>query len=120
MVRSTHLIATLQGALILPAALFLSAVALRYVPPLRASAQSVVMLYAGRVWTLWLLLLTLPLCVVMIGCLTLVGRRVGRGFPDLLPPSNVMFGGPAVRVVVALTLLSIAVLIVVVLHMLAN
>jgi hypothetical protein len=121
MVRLAHVVATLQGMLILPAALFLSAVALRRVPPLHDSAQWVVMLYAGRVWTLWLLLLTLPFCVVMIGCLTVVDPRVGqRGSPDHLSPFNVIFGAPAVGAVVALTLLSVVVLIIVVLHMLAN
>src|SRR5579864_6850130 len=70
--QATRAIAALQLVLIFPAALFLTAVVVRYVPPLHDGAQGIVMLYAGKMWTLWVLLVTLPLCVLVTGCAALL------------------------------------------------
>jgi hypothetical protein len=60
----TRIIAVLELVLIFPAALFMTALMLRNLQPLQyepaRSAQQLVMWYAGRMWTLWVLLLGLP------------------------------------------------------------
>ena len=67
--RSTvkRTIATTQLLLIVPAALFMTAVVVR-----TNTTQQIVMWYAGRGWTLWVLLIGLPLSVLVIGCTTLL------------------------------------------------
>src|SRR4029078_541904 len=52
----------------------MSSLVLRHlmVPDLGAAAQQTVMCYAERQWTLWLLLVTLPLVVVVTSCATLM------------------------------------------------
>src|SRR5260370_40210727 len=71
----TRIIAATQLVLIFPAALFMTALVLRSLQPLQYqlahSAQQLVMWYAGRMWTLWVLLLALPLSVLVTGCATL-------------------------------------------------
>ena len=56
----TRISAFLQLVLILPAALFMAALVVRNLGPLRYepahTAQQIVMWYAGRLWTLWVLL----------------------------------------------------------------
>jgi hypothetical protein len=82
MTRSHHaivrLIAAIQLILIAPAALFMTMVVLRNLqPPEREpahSAQQIVMWFAGRRWTLWVLLIALPLLVLALGCATLLQR----------------------------------------------
>ena len=62
--------------LISPAALFMVALLIRSLQPLQYepahTAQQVIMWYAGRMWTLWVLLIALPLTVLMIGCAILL------------------------------------------------
>ena len=60
-----RVIAVTELVLIFPAVLFMTALVLRNLQPLQyepaRSAQQLVMWYAGRMWTLWFLLLGLPL-----------------------------------------------------------
>jgi hypothetical protein len=118
----TRVIAALQLALIFPAALFLTAVAARNVQPLQERAQGIVMLYAGRVWTLWVLLLALPLCVLVTGCAALLrGWNRDIELPNAARQSFVAIrSSPATFFVVAATLAAAGILAIVVLHMLAN
>jgi hypothetical protein len=64
----TRVIAVMELVLIFPAVLFMTALVLRNFQPLQyepaRSAQQLVMWYAGRMWTLWFLLLGLPLIVL--------------------------------------------------------
>ena len=115
-------------ALIFPAILFLTAVLVgagdppQYESPARVAAGGIVGWYAARMWTLWLLLLILPLAVVTAGCVTLLDSwnrsgelPIGRGrsaAPSAAPVATVFVAGT--------TLTSVGVLAVVVLHMLAN
>ncbi len=105
--------AVVQLALIVPAALFLLAVFVRGVEPLASepaqTAQAIVTWYSGRVWTLWVLLLALPIGAFVIGGATLAG---GRG--------SAAAGRGATGAVAAATIAAGAILAVVVLHMLAN
>ena len=59
--------------LISPAVVFLVAVILERLQPLQTkpahTAQHIVMWYAERMWTLWILLLALPLSVLTSGCI---------------------------------------------------
>jgi hypothetical protein len=106
----TRTVAAMQLALILPAALFLTAVlvsagdARQY--DLALVAHRIVMWYSGRMWTLWLLLLALPLAVLVSGCATLL-RNWNR-----VPLATLFVAGT--------TMTSAGILAVVVLHMLAN
>jgi hypothetical protein len=108
---SRPLTAALQFALIAPAAVFLLAVLARSVgPPESEAAQTVVMWYSSRLWTLWVLLLALPISALLIGGATSVGGRqslAGAGY------------GAKGAIAVA-TIAAGVILAVVVLHMLAN
>ena len=72
----TRIIAVLELVLIFPAALFMTALMLRNLHPLQyepaRSAQQLVMWYAGRMWTLWVLLLGLPFIVLVSSCAELL------------------------------------------------
>ena len=64
-------IAAAELLLIFPAALFMSALVVRSLQPPQYqpahTAQQVVTWYAGRTWTLWVLLMALPLAVLASG-----------------------------------------------------
>ena len=74
-----RIIAVLQLALILPAALCMTALVVRNLEPLlyepAHSARQLVMWYAARLWTLWVLLFGLPVTVLVSGCATLHRRN---------------------------------------------
>jgi len=124
--RATRVVATMQLALIFPAALFLTSVlvgvgdAPQY--DLARFAQRIVKWYSARGWTLWLLLLVLPFGVLVTGCATL--RRTWNGnveLPLAARPSLAMIPAPLATLFIAwTTLTSACVLAIVVLHMLAN
>jgi hypothetical protein len=108
---SMRLVASLQAALIFPAILFLTAVLVGTGDPpqyeLARVAHGIVGWYAARIWTLWLLLLLLPLAVLTAGCVALLGNRDRSvEFPTVF--------------IAGTTFTAVGVLAVVVLHMLAN
>lgn len=122
----TRLTAALQLLLIFPAAFFMTALLLRYLRPLpyepAHTAQRIVMWYAGHMWTLWVLLLALPLAALVLGCATLFGpwnRGVGLGSAARHALAKVR-AYPAAFLVAATTLTAAGILVIVVLHMLAN
>jgi hypothetical protein len=69
-------IVAVELLLIAPSALFMTALFVRNVQPQPLepahSAQRIVMWYAARPWTLWVLLMILPLVVLTIGYATLL------------------------------------------------
>lgn len=83
-----RLIAAVQLALILPAALFLASVFVGIGDPpqyeLAHLAHRIVALYAGRVWTLWVFLLGLPSIALLTGGTTLVQRDPAATPPAML------------------------------------
>ncbi len=111
-----------QLLLISPAALFMVALILRGLGPVQYQpaylAQQVVMWYSARLWTLWVLLIALPLCVLGMGCAMMVGQRAGgvglRSFHGLFRTSRPMLS------VSLLALLSGLILVIVALHVLMN
>jgi len=121
----TRFLAALELVLLLPAALFLAAVVVRGVPvaqdPARV-AQGIVAWYAGRVWTLWLLLLSLPLAALVTGCAALLrGAASGSAAGDTGRAAVALVRGSlATRVIAVTTLAAAGILALVVLHMLAH
>jgi len=121
----TRFVAAMQLALIFPAALFITALlvgagkAPQY--DLARIAQRIVMWYAARMWTLWLLLLALPLAVLASGAVILL-RRWSCDLPREARQSlATMIPAPLATLLVAgTTLTSAGILAIVVLHMLAN
>jgi hypothetical protein len=76
-----RLLATTELLLISPAVLFMTALFMRKMGPLQYepahTADQIAMWYAGRQWTLWALLIVLPLVVLVTGCATLLrGRQI--------------------------------------------
>ena len=65
-------VAALQGLLLFPALLFMAALPARNLPQhdLAQNAQSIVMWYAARQWTLWGLLIALPVAALAVGALS--------------------------------------------------
>jgi hypothetical protein len=119
----TRIIAVMELVLIFPAALFMTALALRnlqYEPA--HSAQQLVMWYAGRMWTLWVLLLGLPFTVLVTGCASLL-HSWDR---DVVPPPTarqllaVIRARLATLFIAVTTLIAGVILAIVVLHVLAN
>jgi hypothetical protein len=119
-------IAATQALLIFPAILFMCALILRQMSPLQHepayTSQQIVMWYAGRMWTLWVLLITLPLAVVVTGCLTFLrswskDRELPRNVQEW---SAAIQADPVMLFVGALTLTAGVVLAIVAVHMAAN
>jgi heme/copper-type cytochrome/quinol oxidase subunit 2 len=119
-------IAATQTLLIFPAILFMCALILRQMSPLQHepayTSQQIVMWYAGRMWTLWVLLITLPLAVVVTGCLTFLrswskDQELSRNAQKW---SAAIHGDPVMLFVGVLTLTAGVVLAIVAAHMAAN
>jgi hypothetical protein len=125
--RATErLVAASQLLLIFPALLFLGSLVVRNLSPLQNepahTAQQIVMWYAGRMWTLWALLIALPLGVLGMGCI-MFARSWSKD--DRLPKAVLQMlaaihANRAMLIVAVMTLTAGAVLTIVVLHMLAN
>ncbi len=114
MAADRRLLAILQLILMLPALLFMGAVAVRYAPGLQR-VQRVVIWYAGKKWTLWLLLIALPLAAFMLGCGALLGSTArSRTLAAAIDARR------GIRLVMVRTASAAVVLAIVVLHMLAN
>ena len=124
--KLTHSAAILQLLLILPAGLFMTALVVRGWLPVQSepalSAQRIVLWYAGRTWTLWLLLLALPLAGLLTGCAGLLGSwLVGSGARQAARRLlSVLHMSPLELFVAAETLLAGVFLAVALLHMLMN
>jgi hypothetical protein len=115
-----------QFVLLSPALFFMSAVGITLVlsvhkEPAR-TAQQIVMWYAARMWTLWLLLIALPLTVLISGCWMLLRSRN----VTLPPPTGILKklavtkANWAIRLIGATTLTAGAILVIVALHMAVN
>jgi hypothetical protein len=121
-----RVVAVMELVLIFPAVLFMTALVLRNLQPLQyepaRSAQQLVMWYAGRMWTLWFLLLGLPLIVLVSGCAELL-RSYNR---DIVLPLTSEKSLAMVRAhlsslfIAATTLMAGVILAIVALHVLAN
>jgi ABC-type Fe3+ transport system permease subunit len=118
--------AAAQLLLTFPAILFMGALVVRQFSPLQdepaRTAHSIVMWYAGRVWTLWVLLITLPLAGLVTGCVTLA--RNWRDDLELRQAAqqtlSAIHTDRATRSVAAMTLTAGVILAIVAMHMAAN
>ena len=113
----------MELSLLAPAAIFMTALFARNLSPLQYepahTAQRLVMWYAGRMWTLWVLLLALPFTVVVTGCAML--RHTWKRDVESARQSLVVIRTHLTTLVVlATTLAAAGILAIVVLHMLAN
>ena len=121
----TRVIAVMEVVLIFPAVLFMTALGLRNLQPLQyepaRSAQQLVMWYAGRMWTLWFLLLGLPLIVLVSGCAELL-RSYNRDVMPLTPQKSLamVLAHLSSLFIAATTLVAGVILAIVMLHVLAN
>jgi hypothetical protein len=83
----TRLMAATELLLISPAALFMTALFVRGLQPLHdepaRTAHQIAMWYAGRQWTLWALLIVLPLIALATGCATLLRKWNEEAEPRL-------------------------------------
>ena len=119
-------LAAAQLLLMFPAILFMGALVVRQLSPLQDepahTAHRIVMWYAGRMWTLWALLITLPLAVLVTGCVTLL--RSWSNVPEL--PYRAQHGLAAIYAdrpmlcIAMMTLTAGVVLAIVAIHMAAN
>jgi hypothetical protein len=119
-------LAAAQLLLMFPAILFMGALVVRQLSPLQHepahTAHRLVMWYAGRMWTLWALLITLPLVVLVTGCVTLL--RSWSNVPEL--PYRAQQGLAAIYAdrpmlcIAMMTLTAGVVLAIVAMHMAAN
>jgi hypothetical protein len=110
-----RLIAGTELLLVSPAVLFLTALFVRGLRPLQYepshTAHQIAMWYAGRQWTLWALLILLPLVVLVTGSATLL-----RGRHDQAAPRQPL----ATSFIAAATLTAGAILVRVALHFLVR
>ena len=122
----SRVVAAAQLLLIFPAVLFMGSLVVRNLQPLQNepahTAQRIVMWYAVRQWTLWVLLIALPFDVLVTGCITLA-----RSWSENVQPSQTAQQTlAAIRrhgvllLVAATTLTAGAVLAIVAIHMIAN
>ena len=119
-------IATVEVLLICPAAFFMTALVMRHLPPLQGetaiTSQRIVMWYAERQWTLWVLLIAMPFAVLVTGCAMLLRkwqRDVALPY-DARQRLAAIWAQPSTLVVVGAALTAAGVLVRVILHMLAN
>jgi hypothetical protein len=104
------LVAVLQFALLLPAALFMFALFARSAFAPATEAEQLVLWYSARMWTLWLLLLALPLAAFGAGAAMLVRS-------ESFAVVRAHFG---ILCVAAMEVAAAGILAIVVLHMAAN
>ena len=121
MKRTLLVTAVLDFVLLFPAALFMAALIARNLPlhAMATSAQQIVMWYAARLWTLWVLLLALPFAVLTTG-----GVVLSRDWAQMPNAARqrlaLIWGEPMHLLLVGVTFTAAGILVVVVLHMLAN
>ena len=118
-------VAAAQLLLMFPAILFMGALVARQVSPLQHepahTAGRIIMWYAARMWTLWALLVTLPLAVLVTGCVTLL--RSWSNVPELHRARQglaAMYADRPMLCVAMMTLTAGVVLAIVAMHMAAN
>ena len=115
-----------QLLLISPAALFMTSLLVRNLQPLQHepanTAQQIVLWYSGRLWTLWVLLIALPLTVLVMGCATLLESwNQDLGLQQALrQPVRTMRSQLGTLLITATTLTAGCILVIVAAHMLAN
>lgn len=119
---ANHALAIAHLLLISPALVFMGSLMLRNLQALQnepaQTAQQIIMWYAGRMWTLWLLLLAIPLSVLVTGCLSLLRRwTLLRSAQQEIRAVQADW---AARSIFVTTIAAAIILTIVILHMAAN
>jgi len=116
----------IQLLLISPAALFMTALLVRRMDapqnePARV-AQQIVAWYSANLWTLWVLLIALPITVLVVGCATLLRSWDEQADPGLAVRhlGGAIRSQPLTMLIAAASLTAGCMLAFVILHMLAN
>ena len=117
-----RIVAATELVLMFPASLFLAAVVARHLGPVADPAQQVVTWYSARMWTLWVLLIALPLAAMLTGCVTLLpyGNGGSGGGGTARQVWSAIHAQLPTQIIAAATLGAGVILTVVILHMLAN
>ncbi|MGH8320972.1 MAG: hypothetical protein ACRESI_03350 [Gammaproteobacteria bacterium] len=118
--RIIRIIAVTDLVLILPASLFLIAVIARHIAPLAYPAQQIVIWYATRFWTLWVLMITLPLVALLIGCVTLLMHGGGEERQTIRQRLAAIHKSVPLLIIAITTLAAATILVIVALHMMMN
>jgi hypothetical protein len=126
LMNAKRALAAAQLLLMFPAILFMGALVVRQLSPLQHepahTAHRIVMWYAGRMWTLWALLITLPLAVLVTGCVTLL--RSWSNVPELPYRAQqvlaAIYADRPMLCIAMMTLTAGVVLAIVAMHMAAN
>ena len=115
-------IAIAELVLVLPALLFMTSLFMRSAFGPATVAGGIVTWYSGRMWTLWVLLLGLPLAALVTGCSTLLWSwRDDDAFRRAAWQTlAAVRTHPALLLVAATTATAGGMLVIVVLHMAAN
>jgi hypothetical protein len=108
---------------IFPSVLFMGALVVRALQPLQNepahTAHQIIMWFAARMWSLWVLLLALPFAVLVTGCVTMAHEC--RDEISLSQTARrILAAIHADRAIAAVTVTAGAILAIVVLHMAAN
>jgi hypothetical protein len=126
MTNQTRIIAILSLLFILPAALFMAALEVRHMQSLPFGAadfaQRIVMSYAGKAWTLWVFLISMPFAAFIMGCATLFANWARDvELRNIVRQSFAAIRAHPARLFVAATTLTAAgILTIVALHLIAN
>jgi hypothetical protein len=120
----TRITALSQLVLIFPAALFMASLVVRnFGPPQYEpahAAQQIVMWYAERLWTLWVLLFALPSVALVSGCMTLRARNRGTEQQGTQRSPASTHPHWLVHFISVITAASAGILAIVILHVLTN
>lgn len=119
-------LAAVQLLLMFPAILFMGALVVRQLSSPQQepayTAQRIIMWYSARLWTLWVLLITLPFVVLVTGCITFLrSRSHDPGVPQSVQQALAAIrAGRTMPFIAAMTLTAGVVLTIVGMHVLAN
>ena len=122
-----RVIAAAELLLIFPAALFMTALFARNLQPPQLepahTAQQIVLWYSGRLqFGLYVLLMTMPLIVLVMGCVTLL--RSWQDDAELPPAAQQMLAAVrahlATALIAAATVMAAGILVIVALHALSD
>ena len=116
-------VATMELALVVPALVFFAAIFFRnFFPTDNNGAEQIVGWYVGRHWTLWTLLIGLPLTVLILGSVTVLSSWSNDASlrEDTSRALNAIRAHPAIIVIGSTTAAAAIMLAFVALHMLLN
>ncbi len=123
-IKTHRILAAVNASLIIPAVLFLTSVVVVklsiFQPEPAGMAHQIVMWYSARMWTLWVLLVTLPMAAFITGGAAYLNSRGGARETRAEHSPPLSGARLPMEIIKATTVTSGLILVVVILHMLAN